>query len=63
MTPPTLYMGSSDMKRYITITIILSIALFFLLQALLVPKYMSSLHEGAMTAEYYRETRSMISSL
>jgi hypothetical protein len=56
-------MGSSDMKRYITITIILSIALFFLLQALLVPKYMSSLHEGAMTAEYYRETRSMISSL
>jgi hypothetical protein len=41
----------------IIITIILSIALFFLLQALLVPKYMTSLYEGRMTSEYYNETR------
>jgi hypothetical protein len=44
-------------KLYFLIIIILSLALFFAAQELLVPKYMVSLHEGAMTAEYYRETR------
>lgn len=44
-------------KIYTILIIIVFIALFFLLQELFMPKYMSSLHEGAMTAEYYRETR------
>lgn len=45
------------MKKIVKITIIILIfiALFFLLQRLVTPKYMDSLREGAMISEYYEE--------
>ena len=43
------------MKRFfkITFTILFVITVLFLLQRLLMPKYMTDIHEGAMIAEYY----------
>lgn len=47
------------MKKRIAVcaAAILTIAVLFLLQQLLVPKYMSEIYEGAMIGEYYEEVK------
>ena len=51
------FITSSDMKKklwaIIIITVLAAVLVILLIQALLMPKYMSDIQEGAMIAEYY----------